>query len=639
MIRPLDALRLAATKLRTRKIRTAFTVAIAGLLFGVTMAVIIISDGVFDSVERMTQKSMTGRYIISGMEAYENLSEDVSKNPELILKAQAEYKQLVIDKKAEAKRLGIEYDSASEQNPVEIFDGRQILSTNSRIGARLMDEKIKSIAKAQTLDDFKGFASSYRPQQFYVVKPMAVKDGTMNEMKNNIEDFKTASTAQNNMTSSGPTDIQEMSLVPQGLLKSYMLGDYKWKPSSNHIPIVVSQKRAAQLANYPAPKKDAPASERLNYLRELRKKVNGVTLATCFRNSTSSAEIAQALSTASEIESKKGDKTYQKPSYILGTPVPESCGAAVVVQDKRSAEEKSYITKQQQFNKKFGEYVDPTQKKIVFEVVGVAPNTWSDMDQSFSMGIKDMVAAILMTQSFRFAVPAELYAQVPTKSTYDTIFVTDSLPSGMAFTGLNTSYYAEFGNANDARAFAKEQSCQYDMFSNGCMPKSKPFMLSPFGSNSIGLDDARKVTNTVLLWAIGVVGLLAAIIAGLTIGRTIADGRRETAVFRAMGFKRIDIGQIYTTYTLMLCLRIVVFALMIGFGAALLVNHFHWLDTTSEARLALNLHSDNVEFSYIGLTPKLLYAIIAVMLAGLLGMLVPLARNIRRNPIADMRDE
>ena len=164
-------------------------------------------------------------------------------------------------------------------------------------------------------------------------------------------------------------------------------------------------------------------------------------------------------------------------------------------------------------------------------------------------------------------------------------------------------------------------------------------MLSPFGSNSIGLDDARKVTNTVLLWVIGVVGLLAAIIAGLTIGRTIADGRRETAVFRAIGFKRIDISQIYTTYTLMLCLRIVVFALMIGFGAALLVNHFHWLDTTSEARLALNLHSDNVEFSYIGLTPKLLYAIIAVMLAGLLGMLVPLARNIRRNPIADMRDE
>ena len=638
MIRPLDALRLASTKLRTRKIRTAFTVAIAGLLFGFVMIVIIVTDGAFSSIERMTEKSMTGRYIIGGTEAYDNLPVDITKDTELITKAQIEYKQLIADKKAEAKRLGIDYDPASEQNPIEIVDGKQSVSYGSRIGARLLNEKALAIKKPRTFDEFKSFAADYHPKQFYAVAPVTAKDGAINEMKDGVEDFKTAAVGQNNMSGSGPTDIQELSLVPGGLLKNYMLSDYAWKPSSNHIPIVVTQKRAAKLANYPAPKQDAPAAEKLNYLRELRKKVNGLTIATCYRNSSSSAEISQAINTANEIDAKKGDKTYQKPSYILATPASDSCGAAIVTQDKRSAEEKAYNDKQLQFNKKFGEYVDPKQQKLVFEVVGVAPNSWMDMEQNFSLSIKDMMTALMMSQSFRFAVPVELYEQLPSKSSFDTIFSHDgaTMP-GPVYSTTSSSYYVEFSSANDARNFAKEQSCQYDM--SGCMPKSKPFMMTPFGSNSIGLDEAKHITNTVLLWAIGIVGAIAAIIASFTIGRTIADGRRETAVFRAIGFKRMDISQIYTTYTFLLSLRIVIFALLIGVGAALLINHFYWLDTTSEMRLALNLYSDNVNFSYLGFTPKILIAGAAVILAGLLGMILPLARNVRRNPISDMRDE
>ena len=120
MIRPSDALVLAGTKLRARKVRTTFTILIAGLLFGLVASIVFISDGALQSTERMMQESMTGRYIVSGwpMVMGGDIT-DATGDPALIEKALAEHKQLVADKKAEAKRLGIDYDAARDPSPVE----------------------------------------------------------------------------------------------------------------------------------------------------------------------------------------------------------------------------------------------------------------------------------------------------------------------------------------------------------------------------------------------------------------------------------------------------------------------------------------------------------------------------------------
>lgn len=631
MIRPLDAFTLAITKLRTRKIRTSVTVAIAGLLFGLVMIVVIVSDGVFTSVEQMTSKSMTGRYIIGGMQPYSDTS-NLYADKTLIARAKADYKTLVADKKAEAKRLGIEYDAATEVNPVDTMDGQESLSSSSPITQKLINEEMQKITPRLTIEDFKKIAAPYQPRTFYQVQMLSAKDGSIAEMKKGQEEFTTRDQDGNGMQ----PDIQEMSRVPKALLMSYLFKDYKWQSGSGHIPVVVSQKRAAQLANLPAPKSDAPAAQRLNYINALRQKANGTTFSACYRNLSSSNQIAEALAAEKEIAEKKNDKTYQKPRYLLGTPDPSSCGAAVVVQDKRTADEKAYFDKQRQFDTKFGIYIEPVQQKIVYEVVGVAPNGWADMDQNaFSTGIGGLVSMMLMTQSFRLAVPEELYATLPNKSSLDAILAPSNQQQQLL--GLNGQFYAEFTNAANARDFAKEQSCIYGP--SGCEPKTKPFNLQPFGSNSIGLDEAKSVINLVLLWAIGIVGCIAALIASFTIGRTIADGRRETAVFRAIGFKRMDISQVYATYTLLLSLRIVIFALAIGLIAALVINHFFWVDTTSQLRLVLGLYDDDSRFSFVGWSTKLLLAASAVILSGLVGMVLPLLRNVRRNPIADMRDE
>jgi hypothetical protein len=634
MIRLGDALLLAHTKLRTRKIRTAFTVAIAGVLFGLVMAVVVITDGTFQSVDQFTKKSMTGRFIISGQRGYQD--GDVSRDSTLIARALNEHKALIAEKKAEAKRLGIEYDASQDPSPVETYDGVQSLSYSSPISQKLIKEAQEKIAPTRTLDDFKKFAQNYHPIAYYTATSVQPDDGSLIEMKNGKEKFAVSDTEQKGMTGM-PPDMNTAVVVPKALLTSYLMKDMKWQPANGRIPVIVSQKRAIEVTGYAAPKQDASASERLGYVEKLREKANGATFVGCYRNSASSVQIGQAINTAKEIEANKKNPSYQKPSLIYGLPSDDSCGAATIVRDVRSNAEKQYAEKLLQFERKFGKAVDPIQLKLTYEIVGVAPNGWADMDPNFSLGAKEIVTSLLTSQSFRFAIPSEMYDQLPNKASMQPA-LSETANNRSLFTMGDDQFFAEFSNATDARNFAKNESCQYGM-SPGCQPKSKFFMMTPFGSNSVALDEVKHGVSIGLLWAIAVVTAIAALIAGLTIGRTIADGRRETAVFRAIGFKRTDITQVYVTYTLLLCLRIVIFALILGIAAAFLVNMLLWVDTTVNANLALGINDSTLRFSYIGFSERTLYVALAVFVAGVVGMIIPLLRNVRRNPIRDMRDE
>lgn len=639
MIRTTDALMMAYTKLKTRKVRTAFTVAIAGIMFGLAMTLVLLTDGVFLSLDRMTAKSMTGRFVVGGQQTLDNGINDVPRDPRLINEALRQHKDLVARKKAEAKRLGIEYDAAQDPAPVETYNGQQMLSYSSPIAQKIMDEAAREKNPERNLTDFKRFADAYHPTAYYTVTSLQPKNGQVVEMKKGVEEFTTSPDEKSGAGGymSGQADLQQATLVPQRLLTNYLLADAKWQPESGHVPVVISQKRAVELTGYKPLTSDAPAADRLAYINELRKRANGAVFSACYRNSVSSQRIVEAVETAKATAAHKNDNTYQKPAVVYGTPDPGSCDVAPVLSDTRSVSEKQYASKQKQFDQTFGVVVDPVQQKITYEVVGIAPNGWADMDQGFSMGVKDIVSSMLMSQTFRFAIPTEMYERLPNKAQYQEALSAATNNGNLSMMGVG-QYFAEFDNASAARDFAKNETCQYGM-SPTCTPTTKYFMLAPFGSNSIGLDEVKRGVMVGLLWFVGAITIIAAIIAGLTIGRTIADGRRETAVFRAIGFRRIDINQIYITYTLWLCLRIAVFAFLIGFVLTALTNHFLWLDTTVQSQLALGVTDSSTHFTYIGFTPKILIIVAAILVAGLVGMLTPLIRNMRRNPIHDMRDE
>lgn len=173
-----------------------------------------------------------------------------------------------------------------------------------------------------------------------------------------------------------------------------------------------------------------------------------------------------------------------------------------------------------------------------------------------------------------------------------------------------------------------------------CKPAGREYMAKLAFSESIALNDIRsKVTEWLAVTVISAI-FLAAIIMWITIGRTIADGRRETAVFRAIGFKRIDISLIYTMYTVMLSLFIVILSGLIGVVGASIANELYSPQLTAQAQYAFGGLDLTKEFSLIGINyEQLSIIVIACLGTGLLGAIIPLLRNVRRSPIRDMRDE
>ncbi len=633
-----DTLTLAMTKTRTRKVRTLFTIVIAGLLFSFIMTVLLVTQGFFQGAERLNKQAMTGRYIIGASAPFTmNTPSNPYSDKEVIARAQKLYDERVNEMKQEAKRVGLEFDPSSEPKPYTIIDtttGEKTLSTDSKIGQQLMAEVNAKNTPQVTLDKLKTIATPYHPTALYEISSVRPSDGMMTEMVQGKESFDTDAAKRNSFTGA-PTDVQDVTLAPQGLVSLYMLKDHGWSPASDEIPVVVTQKRAAKLLDFAMPTGSVSASQKLNYMQELRQKAKNLTFSVCYRNSVSLDQIGQAQMVAKEIAANKGKSDYVKPTLIYGTPDPTTCAPAPVLSDTRPADEKALTTKQQDFKRKFGVAVDPIQRKVTYHVVGIAPNSMYDTE-NMSFGFGDLISTIFATQSFRFAIPQEMYSQLPSRTTYDTIFAKDTV--GNPLMGMGGSVFAEFASADQARAFSKNESCSMSMMGE-CLPKEKQVMLTPFGSNSLGIDDAKKGVDTFLFWLTVVIVALAAIISSLTIGRMIADGRRETAVFRAIGFKRLDIAQVYTTYTLLLCVGISVVSIAIALVVVLIADQSLWVPITTSAQLALGLSDSKDAIHLIGVSPAFGWVTGAVFLSGLLGMALPLLRNIRRNPIRDMRDE
>ena len=105
---------LAITKFKTRRIRLAIAVIVSGLLFVAFSAASFIARGSIASIDSFSKEGFAGRYITQpqsiGSDEY-----TINTNKDLIAQAKEQDKKLVADKKAEAKRVGLDYDPNSER--------------------------------------------------------------------------------------------------------------------------------------------------------------------------------------------------------------------------------------------------------------------------------------------------------------------------------------------------------------------------------------------------------------------------------------------------------------------------------------------------------------------------------------------
>lgn len=651
MIKIKDASVLAFAKLRTHKIRTLIVILLSSLLFSVLIISISVIQGAFNSVNNFRKRELTSRYIVSVSNAPIDRSkgQDDFNDPVLIEKAKKRYAALVKEKTLEAKKLGIEYLQASDQPPYQQTLGGVVeLSLNdpNDIVYEVLKEKYENIP---AFDDSKlnTIAKEYNASKIFSDEFYSIKRGSsLIPLKDGKELFydKTNERETNANYIRPFVDDSLMILGASEIIDSFILpNNAGWQPDGKSLPIVLPQNVIEQLLGMEKITSDASFEEKLSRLKKIRENIMNLTFKMCYRNDVSSSQIQKAITQKKEIEANKDKKDYQKPKLIYDLPDASSCSNAVIASDTRTKEEKLQDSKQKLFDEKFGKNTSPVSKFITFKVVGMSPsgkdvlNPQQKQQEEKARTFKDIINGILKPSDIGQMIPKKLYDELTNKEDYADLFTYK--PFYMMGNEDNKRRFVEFKNADDAQKFINEKSCviQYD---NTCKPLGNPYQANLMFSNSSALDDAQNTISGWLVYLIVAIAFLATIIMWFMISRIIADSRHETAVFRAIGFKRIDITFIYLLYVFMLTILIMMLTLLFGVIGTLLVDAQFSTNLTVQAQYVFGDFWQNkqVNLAYFDYQ-KITLILMLILSISLISAIVPLYRNVRRSPIKDLKEE
>ncbi len=644
MIRVADALKLAYTKIRTRKIRLFVTVFVASLLFAGLTAGSLIFRGITRSVELFSSEGFSKRYIVAG--SFTDTSQfnaPIGMNTALIARAEALEKVDADKRKAVAKRLGIENianeaDKAVGMNP----DGSKYLNIMTPIGQQVIKEET---ALRPTMPDITAFQKQVGTPsaKYYRAESMALmgafRPPSLLPLKNGQEKILNRNLNPYDVSQGIDGIASGWTLLDDSLMQPFLLpGQDLSRGTDGTIPIVISYSAAQEILNIPKLDGNATLTQKKQRLSDVRRDIAGKSFEVCYRNEASYRALQNAAEQQADIKQNAGKKDYQKPELVYALPK-TACAAPVVERDVRSADTKLYDSKRQQYEAEFGAQA-PASELLHFRVVGITP------DNSYGYGgavpsVEDLLRMVT-TSSLGFTWVSPLSFKDNNPALQDIFRPTDFSPMESS-----SRYFAEFATIQEAREALKTKNCvaQYpgmplDAGMTACSLDDRPFTLQSFGSASLVLEDISEGFRKFQLIAAGVVTVIASIILMGMIGRIIADARKETAVFRAVGASRLTIAQVYVVYTLYLVGLIVAIAFAIGFVAALYVNNNYGPNTSIVMALLFNVADLGKEFHYYAIDWYDVGLITLVVgAASLIGAAVPIAHNMQRNPIRDMRDE
>ncbi len=655
MMRPLDGIKLASAKLRAHRVRTVIITGIVALLFSGVVLVLAVVAGVSQSLHSFGQEGLGGRFIVSASPIIDRSFTYNATDKAIMDRLTDETNTLKAKKTAEAKRLGIEYDAGGDQTlPVlEVAMGQSSQKTKtinqaSPIAQQVLNEHARSLQHV-TYTDFEKLAKAAHATGVYKSSggTTTYSSSPTSSSVNAIVDGKEVNEQANQF---GPqTGVSQLTqsgwaYFDTELLKPFVLeGQNLAVGKDGSIPVIAPVSAAQQFLKLTAPAATATSQQQLDYLVKLRSDIAGKTAQLCYRNAASAELLSTAKSQVDEMARNKNKRDYVAPALQYNVPG-EACGAVTVKKDTRTAEEKKQTANQLGFKRQFENYEDPVQGVITVRIVGLVP----DMNYAAGFSVKDMLKGILRSglgQGWFAPVSAVQSGTLPARVA----------PVWPDTTPLTQTYYAEFASYEDARAFTKNAACsaqlsmkemsayrpdQADPRVTKCYKLSKYFDIVPFGNNANAIEDLRHGVWKVMRYVAPIVLLIAALVLMGVVGKIIADSRRETAVFRALGATRSSIAQIYLTYSTFIALFITAVATFIGLLGAYLLSHKFSPDLSVSAVITYNAADIHKKFLLFGVDGQYVLLVFGLILvAALLSTALPLLTNVRRNPIRDMRDE
>lgn len=634
---PLDALTLARTKLRSHRIRTGITVMMAGLFFGLIMAAIIIIQGVFSSIDAYSDVGLNNRTIlmISPMQSaqavfspYDHLDDDT-----FIKEVEAAHAVMVAKKQAAAKKYSVPYTPAIDDPSPVVIDpvSKKKVFSNEGTGSTAFHEAAwarqnttdTSFSLTRYLEPYKSAVSRGR---FERVRPV---DGSLAYMKDGKENQKALNTSRGEFT--GDQGGMSLTIIDGSITKPF-LSSTQFQPEKGEIPVILPFSDAEKLLGLEKLPATATPEVRRERLEHVRRQVHTVTASFCYRNYASQALLSHALMQQDTLKQLKPGEP--QPSIIYNPPHATDCTGVTVKSDTRSGAEKKADENRMLFEKEVGMWIGtPSERRVVVRGVGIS----GDVDMgTMALSPATFVVGLLNSNLGynTWAVPQDLLEALPKENRPQAIFGSESEVASAKDAERYDfeQHLVEFGDQDEARALLKKTGAYTG--------SSSDVAAFQFGSGTLFIDEARDWTERILFWALLVVGSIAAITLWGVIGRTIADSRRESAVFRAIGATRLDIASMYGLYAFLLSLRVAAFAFLLGLVVAFGVDFVYSEGTTVAAQLAYAATDTGIVFRLYNVFTWYVPVILGIIiLVGLLASVVPIALGVRRNPITDMRDD
>lgn len=651
MIRPSYALKLARTKLRSKRGMLFASIIVASLLFAALIATVIIFSGAEKSASDFIRKAGNDRYLVKVSPNIPQSEVGIPSDPSLeqIREIKAFEVQYYKNLREKYESLGIEYDETSEVSALqpaawksESLPEEQRVSINfaSPVIEEMRNQRYEQYLETATnrFSDLKKVGDKYDAGGYYVERPsMLPSIPGLRLVQDGKEDFgsselKGGFTPQGIYVNAIYNGIYSFS--DQQLLSRYILTTDTSELKG--IPVVVSAQEAASLFGEEFGIGDEPEapSERRVWLKEIQTKLNGVIYQSCYRNSAELALLDKIQRDYAEIESNKDVEGYKKPSLLYEYPT-SVCGDITVQEDTRTSIERQADARTEETQKRLGTYVEPMHHLLTFQIVGfVDSQPYSD----YSTGLNEYVQSLLVAQdngSASLAIPLQMYESLPDELKVDNIQHEYSIQSSYQATDDFVPRILEFATIDNARSFLDNEVCPSSSLS--C---DKQFYGDPYGSNYLILDEIGKLFGRIATIAFPAALGLAAIIIWFTISRIMAENRKETAVYRAMGAKRRDVTGIYFVYILLVAVRIALVSIVLGVAAAFAVDYFYGQILTDTAVSAFGIIDGAPRFSLFGLDSSLLWIVVGSIFAvSFIASIQPLIRNVQRSPIRDMRDD
>lgn len=424
-------------------------------------------------------------------------------------------------------------------------------------------------------------------------------------------------------------------LVDEHLLDRYLLKDAS---EPRGIPVVVSAQEAAEKFGKQFNINEEPetANAKVEWLKEIQTKLNGFTYQSCYRNDAELALLSKIQRDYSEMKSNENNKEYVKPKLLYEYPT-TPCGEIKVKLDTRTIDEKKADTKAEDTQKKLETYSAPEHRLLTFQIVGfVNAQPYSDYSKNVESYIKNLLSPQDSTMSA--IIPMQAY----TSLSDDLKFVgsnSNKLSSSDIYGPSSNNSFAprvlEFSSIDKARDFMKNETCP--SHETDC---SKKFLSATYGSNYLILDEIGKLFAKLASIAFPIILGLATIIVWFTISRIMAENRKETAIYRAMGAKRLDITTIYFIYISFVATRIVLISSVLGIGIAYIVNNVYGSQIKDIATASFGIIDDAPSFTLFDLSSPLLWGtVFSIFAVSIIASIQPLIRNILRSPIKDMRED